>query len=168
MPAGARGRARRPVSSTASRPSIEQRHQRRNEGSVGEEIDAVDLHSREGLTALGAAAPGAARIFLPQATIAGVDMNDAGGLRILERNDPDVRKLELAWVVQDERDDVVLPTEHAHRGIVDESHVQKIRDEEDHAALLGDVREKARGVGHLGPYSPRLREQELADHLKEV
>ena len=62
----------------------------------------------------------------------------------------------------------MLPAEHAHRRIVDESDVQEIGYEEHHAALLRDVGEEAGGVGHLGAHAARRREQELADHPQKM
>src|SRR5438552_1134809 len=95
-----------------------------------------------------------------------VEIADAAALGVLESDGTDRWKLDLARVVQDQRDDVVLVRKCAKRRL--EVEIKKVRDYEDHVALLRHVREVVRDARDLRRRAARLGEQELTYDVEQV
>src|SRR2546422_3151483 len=159
-------RSREASASVAPRARVEQREQRWDIWAIGHQVDPVDPHPAERPQALGTPLARKARVALARVPGGRVHVNDTPALRILERDEADVRKLELARVVENERDHIVLVGERAQRGF--EFDIEEVGEHKDNIPLLRHVRQELSYPDELGARSPGLGEEQLADDVKQV
>src|SRR2546428_3608015 len=150
----------------APRAGIEQREQCRDIRSIGRQIGPVDPHPAEDTQALGAPLTCEPRVTVARVPGGGVDVGDTPALGVLERHEADVWELQLARVVEDERDHVVLVPQRAQRGL--EVDVEEVGEHKHDVPLLRHVRQEVGDAGDLGARPPRLGEEQLADDMKQV